>query len=286
MALGLAGETVVPLGRLGHLLGFDVRRHLGQRQVAPAGNRRHQLPDDPDGVILVTDQVHDGDQHDRDRAGEVEGSRRLRQDLLRVAQVGVDVVQGALRGTGEQRLGVQQHDRVVVHVDHAAAGRHGLRYLVGVVRGRDAGADVEELPDPGLGGQEPHHPGEERAVGSHRGDDAGVGLDHRVAGRAVGGEVVLAAQPIVMHPGAVGHAGVDDAAGATVSVVPAVRLFRAGHQCAFRMKLPPWRIYARRVGPRLSVHPGPFGRNASPGARAAGRRRTCRLSRCRRRPCR
>jgi hypothetical protein len=41
-------------------------------------------------------------------------------------------------------------DRVVVDVDHAGARRDGLRDLVGVVRGRDAGADVEELPDPGL----------------------------------------------------------------------------------------------------------------------------------------
>jgi len=98
MALGFAGETVVPSGCLGHLLGFDVRRHLRQRQVAPGGNRRHQLPDDPVWVVLVTDQVHDGDQHDRDRAGEVQGARRLRQDLLRVAQVGVDVVQGPPAG--------------------------------------------------------------------------------------------------------------------------------------------------------------------------------------------
>ena len=112
---------------------------------------------------------------------------------------------------------------------------------MGVVRGRDAGADVEELPDPGLGGQEPHHPGEERSVGAHRGDDAGVGLEHRVAGRAVGGEVVLAAQPIVMHPGAVGHAGIDDAPGAAVSV-PARRLFGARHRSAFPVKLPPSRI--------------------------------------------
>jgi hypothetical protein len=207
--LGLPGEAVVPPARFGHLLGLDVGRHLGQRQVAPGRDCRHQLPDDAARVVLVADQVHDRDQHDRDRAGEIQGPRGPGQNRRRVPQVGVDVVQRARRRAGEQGPGVAQHDRVVVHVDHAAVRRRRLRHLVGVVRGRDAGAEVEELPDPGLRGQEPDHPGQERPVGADRGDDAGVGLDHRVAGGAVGGEVVRAAEPVVVHPRAVRHAGVD-----------------------------------------------------------------------------
>jgi hypothetical protein len=93
--LGLAREAVVPAAGFGHLLGLDVGSHLGQRQVAAGRNRRHELPDDPARVVLVADQVHDGDQHDRDRAGEIQGPRRLRQDRLRIPQVRVDVVQRA-----------------------------------------------------------------------------------------------------------------------------------------------------------------------------------------------
>src|SRR5580704_9549976 len=58
MTLGLPRQTVVPPGRLGHLLRLDIGSHLGQRQVASGGNHRHQLPDDPAGVVLVT--MHPG----------------------------------------------------------------------------------------------------------------------------------------------------------------------------------------------------------------------------------
>jgi hypothetical protein len=34
-----------------------------------------------------------------------------------------------------------------------------------VVRGRDAGADIQELPDASLGSQVPHDSGQERPVG-------------------------------------------------------------------------------------------------------------------------
>ncbi len=207
--LGLVGQPVVPPGRLGHLLGLDVGGHLGQHQVAARRHRRQQRGDDPVRVVGVHDQVHDRDQHDRHRAGEVQRPCRVRQDRARIAQVRVEVVGRPLRRAGEQRPGMGEHDRVVVHVDHAAVLRHRLGHLVGVVRGRDAGTDVEELPDPRLGGQEPHHAGQERPVGAHRGDDAGVGRDHRVACRAVGRVVVLATQPVVVHPGAVRHGGVD-----------------------------------------------------------------------------
>jgi hypothetical protein len=38
-----------------------------------------------------------------------------------------------------------------------------------------AGANVEELPDPGVGGQELNRPAQERAVGPDGGQDAGLG---------------------------------------------------------------------------------------------------------------
>jgi len=77
-----------------------------------------------------------------------------------------------------------------------------------VLRG-DAGADVEELADARLCGQETHGPAEEGAV--RAGDGPGVGLDrdHRPGGILVGPEIVITAQPPVVDPGAVGLAGVD-----------------------------------------------------------------------------
>jgi len=231
MTLRLVREPVVPPRRLGHLLGLDVGRHLRQRQVASGGHRGHQPAHDAVRVVGVDDQMHDGDQHVGHRAGEVQRPGRLFEDLLRGAQVRVDVVGDTLRGAGKQRPGVGEHDRVVVHVDHAAVGRHCLRHLVGVVRRRDPGADVEELPDPGLGGEEPHDPGQERPVGPHRHDDPRIGRDHRVTGGAVGREVILAAQPVVMHPGAVGHLGVKGlpVVGGDVGPPGARLIWFAGH---------------------------------------------------------
>ena len=52
-------------------------------------------------------------------------------------------------------------------------------------RGRP-GADVEELPDAVLGGEDPHGSAQEGAVGPGRGDDAGEGGGDRVTGLPVG----------------------------------------------------------------------------------------------------
>ena len=109
----------------------------------------------------------------------------------------------------EQRPGVRQHDRVVVHVDDPGRRRHGLGDLVGVVRRRDAGPDIQELADLAVPGQEAHRPGEERPVGPCGQPDLREGLDRLLARGPVGGEVVLPAEPVVVHPGDVRHARVD-----------------------------------------------------------------------------
>jgi hypothetical protein len=67
-----------------------------------------------------------------------------------------------------------QHDhRVVVHVDDVGLGRGLLRDLMGVVRRRQPGPDVEELPDALLAGQVLDRTGQERAVGADRRDGGG-----------------------------------------------------------------------------------------------------------------
>jgi hypothetical protein len=205
----LIGGPVVPARRLGHLLGLDIGGDLGQRQIAAGRHRRRQLRDEPVGIVGVPDQVHDGDEHDRHRAAEVQRPRRLPQYGAGIAQVGVDVVDRAGYVAGQERPGMEQDDGIVIDVDNARVRRCRKHDLVRIVGGRDACADVEKLPDPGLGGQESGRPGEERAVGPDRLDDSRVGGDNGVAGRPVGGEIVLAAEPVVMHARTMRDARID-----------------------------------------------------------------------------
>jgi hypothetical protein len=64
---------------------------------------------------------------------------------------------------------------------------------MGVARGRDAGADVQELPDPGVGGEVADGPAEKRAVRVGAGGQVRVDLKRRFGDRPVGGVIVLAA---------------------------------------------------------------------------------------------
>ena len=202
------------------LVGVNVAGRMGDGHEAARRARRHQMTDDV-ADLGVRDELQHGQQHDRDRLGEVQRPGRVGQDLLRVPQVGVEVVAGALRAALQERLGVRQHDGVVVDVDDPAVRRGALGDLVGVVRGRDPGADVEELPDPRLGGQEAHRPGQERAVGPHREHQVRVGLQRPLAECPVRREVVLAAQPVVVHAGDVRHADVKVGHRASLPIAPA-----------------------------------------------------------------
>ena len=68
--------------------------------------------------------------------------------MVRGSACRVDVRGGVLARTGEQIGGVTEHERVVIGVHDPAAGRGPLGDLVGVVRGGQARADVEELRMP------------------------------------------------------------------------------------------------------------------------------------------
>ncbi len=102
-----------------------------------------------------------------------------------------------------------QHDRVVVHVHHAGGGGDVLRRLVHVLTGRDAGADIQELADPGPGGENADSPLPERLVGPDGHENSGEILNALLGRFPVGGEMVLAAEPVVIHPGTVRDAGVE-----------------------------------------------------------------------------
>jgi hypothetical protein len=102
-----------------------------------------------------------------------------------------------------------QDDRVVVDVDDLRVRGDPLGDLVGVVGGRQAGADVQELADLRLAGQVPDGAGEEPPGGAGDVHDLGIDGAIVVTGVAVHREVVLAAQPVVPDPRRVRHLGVD-----------------------------------------------------------------------------
>jgi hypothetical protein len=104
---------------------------------------------------------------------------------------------------------VRQHDRVVVDVDDAGFGRNRLSDLMGVVLRRQPGTDIKELPDPGLLREVAHRGGEKRPVRPNAGQDVRVDLERGLCGLPVGGEVILAAQPVVLDTRRVCHADID-----------------------------------------------------------------------------
>jgi hypothetical protein len=174
---------------------------LADHQVAARGHRVHQLLDDRVRVVGVRDEVQHGEQQDGNRLAEVQGPGGAGQDRVGIAQVRLEVIGRALGGAGEQRPGVGEHHRVVVDVDDPGVGRGPLRDFVGVVGRGQAGSDVKELPHAVAGRElvhalddEPAHGLGDRRQGRHR-------RQHLLRGLAVGGEVILAAHPVVPHPG-------------------------------------------------------------------------------------
>ena len=105
-------------------------------------------------------------------------TRRGRRESARAASSGPPVLR-------HQRAGVGEHDRIVVGVDHAGVRLHLLHDLVQVRPGRDSGADVQELVDPALGGQETPCAVHELAVGAHVHRERGPDLLGGLRGGAV-----------------------------------------------------------------------------------------------------
>ena len=94
-----------------------------------------------------------------------------------------------------------EDDRVVVDVDDAGGRVEALGYLVDIFGGRQARADVNELPDAGLFDQVPDHPAEDRALGPDAELDGGQRRDDLITERPVGGEIVFAAEKVVIYAG-------------------------------------------------------------------------------------
>ncbi len=130
--------------------------------------------------------------------------------VVGVAQVGADVPAPALGLAGEQRPGVDQHERVVVGVGDRALGRDLLGDLVGGARARQPGADVEELADAAAGGQVVDGATVEGPVGPGTGHHVRPTAGHLITDRPVGRVMVFAAEPVVVHPRRMRHPRIED----------------------------------------------------------------------------
>jgi hypothetical protein len=176
--------------------GVPVKARVGEGQVASGRNGpakpRHHTP----WVVLVGDAVQQRDEQHANGLAEVKRLGGLGDDRGHVPGVRVQV--GDAAGAGEQPAGRVEHHRVVIGVHDPRLRGDRLGYLMGVAPVRDAGPDVQELPDPGLRGEVADGPGEERPVAVHALQDDGVGLGGTAGRLPVGLVVAGAAEPVVV----------------------------------------------------------------------------------------
>ena len=148
--------------------------------------------------------------HDRDRPAQVEGSPPRPQHLLGIPDVGRHVGGGPLGRAGRAAPGRRR----------ARSGRC-LRTRSGSpgdTPGRPGGCSARSAgrcPGQETAGFRPPWPGRRTArprkarLARAAGQDGRVGRDHLLRGLQVGGEVVPPAEPVVVHPGGMGHARVE-----------------------------------------------------------------------------
>src|SRR5690606_27032090 len=213
--LGGVAEVGAAQARLKDALGLlDARVvprvvQVGQHHVAAGRQMGEQRGDDPRGVTVVRHVVDDRGQDHAHGTRQIDhpGQRRVGEDLLRLVQVALD--EGRDAALGEQRPPVREDDRVVVDVDDPRGGVRVARELVHVRRRGQPRPDVDELVDAHVGG----HVGDRAlyrgpVAPSHHGCFRHE-LHHHVGHLAVGGEVVLAAEEVVVHARERRRGGVD-----------------------------------------------------------------------------
>ena len=104
---------------------------------------------------------------------------------------------------------MDQHQRIVVHVDDPALRRGRLGNLVRVVCRREAGADVQQLADPLLADHVPDSPHQKSPVGASGVAQIGIDEQHLLTDCAIDRIVVLTTKQVVPEPGRMWNRGVD-----------------------------------------------------------------------------
>ena len=202
----------------------DVQRRMGDDQVAAGGHRVHQRRDHRPRVLVVADQVQHAEQHDRDRLAEVErspppaaGWAPGRAGPPRCRLVAPSWVPRISACACRSTIGSLS----TYTIRESGATRCATSCVLSTVG--MPGPEVEELPDARLGREVAHRPAEERPVRPHPVAQPRCHREHPVARDPVGGEVVLAAEPVVVDPRRVRDGGVDPEIGIPALVV---RCFR------------------------------------------------------------
>ena len=163
------------------------------------------------GVLPIQDVMQDAAEQQADRTIPVQvlADVRVLKDPGGTAEVtlhhdGAGIV-------GEQRPGVGKSDRVIVDVDHPAPRVEPFCYFMDIVSRGQSGADVNELPDACIFDQVTDHPAEQCPLRPYADLNGGKRFDDPVAQRAVGGEIVLSAKKVVIHPGDMGLQRIESA---------------------------------------------------------------------------
>lgn len=152
------------------------------------------------GIVARTGQeVQDRDQQNRHRPIEVQmGTHRLvGEDRGRVARVARN---GDRRLVGQQRAGMRQDDRIVVHVGHTGVRHLPAGDLMHGTRGRKTHTDVEVVSYPAAG-QIPNGAAEERPACPCPLHDPRGDLRDLIRRLAVSGPVVLASHYLELPVG-------------------------------------------------------------------------------------
>jgi hypothetical protein len=164
---------------------------------------RHQI----DRFLLVEDLVQDPAEHQADRLIAVKQFAGGAEDAFRIAQVAADRERPFV--VGQQGDGVRDHHRVVVQVDHPDVRVEPLAYLMDVLHGGQAGADVQQLGHALVADHVADDAGEHLPLQLRARPGRGHGGDNPVALRPVDREVVPPAKQVVVHARGIGARCVD-----------------------------------------------------------------------------
>jgi hypothetical protein len=129
-------------------------------------------------LLLIEEKVQDAAQHQADRLVPVEQAAGDGEDAFRVTEVAHDGERPLV--VGQQRRRVRDHYRVVVQVDDADIRIEALGDLVHILRGGQAGTDVEQLGQTLIADHVPDDAGEHAALRPHAALDRGQQGDHPV----------------------------------------------------------------------------------------------------------
>src|ERR1700733_11415469 len=134
---------------VGYGVGRTACRQVRDAQVAAGGHPLAELPEDPERVVLVLDDVKHAEDDHANRLVEVD--ERLEVWMIKHRLGPPDVSQDRVQpgADGPQRAAVSGDHRVEVDVDHMGGGVNAADRVMDAGRARgDATSQIDKLPDP------------------------------------------------------------------------------------------------------------------------------------------